>query len=132
MRVSPQTTERLEKWAADSCAVHKLTRGPDGTATLWAQRPESRSSKSMKVMLRTVFANWKSPLQDLGPDWLVLLSPEEFASALQGHHQQKAAPLTKPPVTASPPRDVGQTLTALSEGFDQRSWAAWEAITCAG
>ena len=120
------TEGRLDRWAAENCVRHKLSRLPDGCLALWAQRGDARNAKSTKVCLRTVFSNWGAPLVDLSPSWLVLLTRDEFEEATA---TQPPRPETPPPCPM-PYRDVAATpleavaCLSLSAGFDERAAAA--------
>ena len=134
------TEKRLAHWAAESCVSHKLTRLPDGCLALWAQRGDARSSNSTKVCLRTVFSNWGTPLVDLPPDWLVLMTRGEFEEATvtrPPHPCTGLSSLHQEPCTGighEPWRNVaashldGVTLRSLSPGFDKRAAAALAAL----
>ena len=140
------TEKRLESWAAANCVNHKLSRGSDGCLSLWAQRGDARNAKSTKVCLRTVFSNWGTPLVDLSPSWLVLLTRGEFEEATA---TQPPCPETPPPRLCTdldllhqepcagnghaPCRNVAAShldgvILSLSPGFDERAAAALAAL----
>ena len=141
------TEARLDRWAAENCVRHKLTRLPDGCLALWAQRGDARNAKSTKVCLRTVFSNWGTPLVDLSPSWLVLLTRAEFDE--EATATQPPCPETPPPRLCTdldllhqepcagnghvPCRNVAAShldgvVLSLSPGFDERAAAALAAL----
>ena len=135
------TEKRIESWAAANCVRHKLVRLPDGCLALWAQRGDARNAKSTKVCLRTVFSNWGTPLVDLSPSWLALLTRAEFEAEATATQPPRLCTdldlLHQEPCTGNghePCRNVaashldGVTLLSLSPGFDERAAAALAAL----
>ena len=155
------TEKRLEEWAQSHFVTHEVARTPAGDVVLHAQRGETKSSKSHKMALRTLFQNWGVPLGVAGNDWLQLLPFEEFSEAV-GQAGVTAPPRTKhePPPGTTTQRPCGSTgrpastervsappdgtvktpiyLTALPGGFDERAGRMYKqlleqhrAIACA-
>ena len=124
------TTARFERWAGEHCVRHLLVLEEDGSRTLFAQRHVPKTVKSVKVCLRTVFANWAQPLADLDPAWLALLTREEFEKATSAPAKAAVAqPQCSEPrryVVADPAATT--VLPALSPGFDERAAVALAAL----
>ena len=116
--IDEQLASRLDGWADENCARHRLTRDTDGSYLFYAERCESRTNKAARVCLRTVFSNWKTPLS-VRPDWLALLSEAQFEEAIgRGGSPPEAAS-----VQPVPGWQEGVTIRCLSPGFDKRAAA---------
>ena len=133
------TEARLDRWAAENCVRHKLSRLPDGCLALWAQRGEARSSKSTRVCIRTVFSNWGTKFVDLPPDWLELVTRAEFEEAAMPQPPRLCTDLDllhQEPCTGNghePCRNVAAShldgvMLSLRPGFDERAAAALAAL----
>ena len=118
--IDEQLASRLDGWADENCARHRLTRDTDGSYLFYAERCESRTNKAARVCLRTVFSNWKTPLS-VRPDWLALLSEEQFEEAIgRGGSPPEAVPVQPVP---APWQEGVTVLLSLSPGFDKRAAA---------
>ena len=117
--IDEQLASRLDGWADENCARHRLSRDTDGSYVLYAERFEPKTNKAARVGLRTVFANWKMPLS-VRAGWLALLSEEQFEEATgRGGSPPEAAS-----VQPVPGWQEGVTiLSCLSPGFDKRAAA---------
>ena len=76
--------ERLEKWAAANCVEHVLVRDAEDNVALYAMRSSGRSARQFQTLLRTLTHQWGVKLGKLGDRWLLLPSPEDFQTAVQG------------------------------------------------
>ncbi len=80
-----EAEERIEHWARNSCASHRISRDEDGRLTLHARRREAKSARVLQAHLRTLTSTrWKMHLGELPKGWLRLLSSAEFDAAVQG------------------------------------------------
>lgn len=116
---------RIGEWARTNCIKHKVVHavgGDDTDVELYAQRPEAKSSKSIKMMLRAVFQNWGSPLDAGVSDWLRLLSKSEFEEAIEEDAIQVVARARHAPVSAVAAPDM------LSAGFDTRAFKLYNKL----
>ena len=116
--IDEQLASRLDGWADENCARHRLTRNADGSYLFYAERCEPRTNKAARVCLRTVFSNWKTPLS-VRPDWLALLSQQQFEEAIGRESPPEAVPARPVPE----PWQEGVVLLSLSPGFDERGAA---------
>ena len=124
---------RVAEWARgafDACAV---LRTPGGRVELYARRGEPRSSKSLKMMLRSLFHNWNQALEMEDNSWLQLLTREEFLRAAGGAEEESRAPppseSTPTADAPSPPRRVWEgVFGALPPDFDERALRAYHQL----
>ena len=130
-RLDQNTEGRVIEWAQCAFDACRVVRAPNGLVALYARRSAPRSSKSYKMMLRTVFQNWNEPLEIEGSGWLRLLTSAEFSAAV-GETSVAAAPREEQcgasgesdapaEPTLSTRGGHGQYLTCLSAGFDERA-----------
>lgn len=121
--IDEQLASRLEGWADENCARHRLSRDTDGSYVLYAERFEPKTNKAARVCLRTVFSNWKTPLS-VRPDWLTLLSESHFEEGI-GCGTTPSPPEAVPvqPVPPEPWQEGVTVLLSLSPGFDERGAA---------
>ena len=122
------TKERVTEWAQRNLVASKVLCTTDGVE-LFGQRSESKNSKALKMMIRTLFQNWAIALQINRSDWLGLLTEEEFAQAMKplpGKSDQSIAgearsvqPRLRQP-TVHNCREAGFR-THLSANFDEES-----------
>ena len=60
---------RLRRWASD-CEEYSWVRDESNRATLFFARAESRTTRQMQSLLRTLTARWRTPLGPLEVGWL--------------------------------------------------------------
>jgi hypothetical protein len=135
--------ERLERWSRAQFAAHSLSRSPVGDTVLYASCPCGKTKKSFGMAIRTVFKNWRAPLE-LRDEWLEMISHADYEV---GAGAPEAARIKdepwQPNVARTPVSDTtpavstefeGAVKTRLSEGFDMRAGAMWrqlQTISCA-
>ncbi len=124
------SVSRTAEWARANCVKHRIVHAAGGNVELYAQRPEAKSSKSFKMMMRAVFQNWGLPLDAASSDWLRLLSRSEFEQVAEGV-PQVAAQAAHTPAGAAPStakRTLMQEAARLPADFDERSLAVWRRL----
>ena len=72
---------RLRRWASD-CEEYSWVRDKSNRATLFFARAESRTTRQMQSLLRTLTARWRLPLGKLEAGWLQPLSVDEYRAAV--------------------------------------------------
>ena len=72
---------RLRRCASD-CEEYSWVRDDSNRATLYFARAESRTTRQMQSLLRTLTARWRLPLGKLEAGWLQPLSVDEFRAAV--------------------------------------------------
>ena len=128
---------RLRRWAS-GCEEYSWERDDSNRATLYFARAESRTTRQMQSLLRTLTSRWRLPLGKLEAGWLQPLSVDEFraavstAGAAEGarpHAEeppQVAVPTMAPPLPcAGAAAGPGVVLEGLPAGFDKRAREAY-------
>ena len=129
---------RLRRWASD-CEEYSWVRDDSNRATLYFARAESRTTRQMQSLLRTLTARWRLPLGKLEAGWLQPLSVDEYRAATstagaadgaEPHAEelpQRAVPTVAPPLGPCTGAAAGQgvVLESLPAGFDTRARAAY-------
>ena len=77
---APELVSRLVQWASASCQAHCVARSDD-TVSLYLQRHDAKTVRSMQSLLRTLTARWGLPMGDLGKGWLELCTEEDMQLA---------------------------------------------------
>ena len=125
---------RLRRWASD-CEEYSWVRDESNRATLFFARAESRTTRQMQSLLRTLTSRWRLPLGKLEAGWLQPFSNEEYraavstAGAAEGAREPpritvpKMAPPLGPCTGAA--AGPGVVLESLPAGFDTRARAAY-------
>ena len=72
---------RLRLWAS-GCEEYCWVRDASNLATLYFARAESRTTRQMQSLLRTLTARWRLPLGKLEAGWLQPLSVDEYRAAV--------------------------------------------------
>ena len=72
---------RLRRWASD-CEEYSWVRDESNRATFFFARAESRTTRQMQSLLRTLTSRWRLPLGKLEAGWLQPLSVDEFRAAV--------------------------------------------------
>ena len=72
---------RLRLWAS-GCEEYSWVRDASNRATLYFVRAESRTTRQMQSLLRTLTARWRTPLGHLEAGWLLPLSADEYRAAV--------------------------------------------------
>ena len=147
---APELVSRLVQWASASCPAHCVARSGDDIS-LYLQRQDAKTVRSMQSLLRTLTARWGLPMGDLGKGWLEMCTAEDVQMAARaecGASEAAAAGVradppqeqsrracaerwkllhSSPPVRAPPPcaamlaDGTGVILHELSPGFDRRA-----------
>ncbi len=126
---------RLRRWASD-CEEYSWVRDDSNRATLYFVRAESRTTRQMQSLLRTLTSRWRSPLGKLEAGWLQPLSVDEYRAAVSTAGAAECArepPQIAVPTMAPPPAGPctgaaagpGVVLERLSAGFDTRAREAY-------
>ena len=128
---------RLRNWAS-GCEEYSWVRDDSNRATLFFARAESRTTRQMQSLLRTLTSRWRLPLGKLEAGWLQPLSVEEFRAAVStagaaggarphaDEPPQIAVPtMARPPPCTSAAAGPGVVLECLSPGFDRRAREAY-------
>ena len=126
---------RLRNWAS-GCEEYSWVRDDSSNrATLFFARAESRTTRQMQSLLRTLTARWRLPLGKLEAGWLQPFSVDEYRAAVSTATAAKSA--REQPQTAVPPvapplgpctgaaAGPGVVLESLPSGFDTRARAAY-------
>ena len=137
---------RLRLWAS-GCEEYSWVRDASNRATLYFARAESRTTRQMQSLLRTLTSRWRLPLGKLEAGWLQPLSVDDYRAAVStAGAAESAAPHANeppqiaertvvPPLHAGPSTDAavwpGVVLQQLSADFDRRSREAYEALALA-
>ena len=116
-------------------------RDDSNRATLYFARVESRTTRQMQSLLRTLTSRWRLPLGKLEAGWLQPLSVDEYRAAVS---TAGAAEGARPHADESPPIAVhtmappfpcagaaavpGVVLEHLSADFDRRAREAYLAL----
>ena len=125
---------RLRRWAS-RCEEHSWVRDAGNRATLFFARAESRTTRQMQSLLRTLTSRWRLPLGKLEACWLQPLSVEEYRAAVS---TATAAESARPPPRITVPKMApplgpctgaaagpGVVLESLPAGFDTRAQEAY-------
>ena len=125
---------RLRRWASD-CEEYSWVRDESNRATLFFARAESRTTRQMQSLLRTLTARWRLPLGKLEAGWLQPLSVDEYRAAVSTataaeiarEPPQITVPTVAPPLGPCTGAAAGQgvVLESLPPGFDTRARAAY-------
>ena len=125
---------RLRRWAS-ACIEYTWVRDDNNRATLYFARAESRTTRQMQSLLRTLTARWRTPLGPLGVCWLQPLSADEYRAAVSTATAAESAreppritvPKMAPPLGPCTGAAAGQgvVLESLPAGFDTRARAAY-------
>ena len=131
---------RLRHWAS-GCEEYSWVRDASNRATLYFARAESRTTRQMQSLLRTLTSRWRLPLGKLEAGWLQPLSVDEYraavstAGAAEGARPhadeppQIAVPTMAPPLPcAGAAAGPGVVLECLPPGFDERAQEAYLAL----
>ena len=104
-------------------------------ATLYFARAESRTTRQMQSLLRTLTARWRTPLGPLEAGWLQPLSVDEYRAAVSTATAAESAreppritvPKMAPPLgpCTGAAAGPGVVLESLPAGFDTRARAAY-------
>ena len=147
---APELVSRLVQWASASCQAHCVARSGDDIS-LYLQRQDAKTVRSMQSWLRKLTARWGLPMGDLGKGWLEMCTAEDVqmaaraecggseaasaacAQAAPAQEQSRCAraergPRSAPPALEAPPCAEAAALLAdgvilheLSPGFDCRA-----------
>ena len=126
---------RLRRWASD-CEEYSWVRDDSNRAALYFARAESRTTRQMQSLLRTLTSRWRLPLGKLEAGWLQPLSVEEYRAAVSTAGAAEGArepPRITVPKMAPPPAGPctgaaagpGVVLESLPAGFDTRAQEAY-------
>ena len=130
---------RLCHWAS-GCGEYSWVRDDSNRATLYFARAESRTTRQMQSLLRTLTARWRLPLGKLDAGWLQPLSVDDYRTAVSTAGAAEGArphadepPQIAVPTMAPPPAGPctgaaagqGVVLESLPPGFDTRARAAY-------
>ena len=128
---------RMRDWAS-GCEEYSWVRDDSNRATLFFARAESRTTRQMQSLLRTLIARWRLPLGKLEAGWLQPLSVEDYraavstAGAAEGArpHADEPPQIAVPTMAPPPPcsgaaAGPGVVLRRLSAGFDRRAREAY-------
>ena len=125
---------RLRLWAS-GCEEYSWVRDASNRATLYFARAESRTTRQMQSLLRTLTARWRLPLGKLEAGWLQPFSVDEYRAAVSTataaesarEQPQTAVPPVAPPLGPCTGAAAGQgvVLESLPAGFDTRARAAY-------
>ena len=126
---------RLRHWAS-GCEEYGWVRDVSNHATLYFARAESRTTRQMQSLLRTLTSRWRTPLGKLEAGWLQPLSVDEYRAAVSTAGAAECArepPQIAVPTMAPPPAGPctgaaagpGVVLERLSAGFDRRARAVY-------
>ena len=125
---------RLRLWAS-GCEEYSWVRDANNRATLYFARAESRTTRQMQSLLRTLTARWRLPLGKLEAGWLQPLSVDEYRAAVSTataaeiarEPHQIAVPTVAPPLGPCTGAAAGQgvVLESLPAGFETRARAAY-------
>ena len=123
---------RLRRWAS-ARIEYTWVRDDNNRATLYFARAESRTTRQMQSLLRTLTAQWRLPLGKLEAGWLQPLSVDEYRVAVstataaeiarEPHHI--ALPTVAPPLGPCTGAAAGVVLESLPAGFDTRAQEAY-------
>ena len=114
-------------------------RDASNRATLYFARAESRTTRQMQSLMRTLTARWRLPLGKLEAGWLQPLSVDEYRAVvstagaaedaqLHAHEPpQIAVPTVAPPLgpCTGAVAGLGVALEHMSAGFDKRAREAF-------
>ena len=130
---------RLRHWAS-GCEEYSWVRDDSNRATLFFARAESRTTRQMQSLLRTLTSRWRLPLGKLEAGWLQPLSVDEYRAAVSTAGAADGArphadepPQIAVPTMAPPPggpctgaaAGPGVVLEHLAAGFDRRAREAY-------
>ena len=110
-------------------------RDESNRATHFFARAESRTTRQMQSLLRTLTARWRLPLGKLEAGWLQPLSADEYRAAVSTATAAESAreppritvPKMAPPLGPCTGAAAGQgvVLESLPAGFDTRAQEAY-------
>ena len=130
---------RLRHWAS-GCEEYGWVHDDSNRATLYFARAESRTTRQMQSLLRTLTSRWRLPLGKLDAGWLQPLSVDDYRTAVStagaaegvrphADEPPKIAVPTMAPPPAGPCTGAaagpGVVLERLSAGFDTRAREAY-------
>ena len=129
---------RLRLWAS-GCEEYSWVRDASDRATLYFARAESRTTRQMQSLLRTLTARWRLPLGKLEAGWLQPLSVDEYRAVVSkagaaedarphaDEPPQIAVPTVAPPLGPCTGAAVGPGVVQenLSADFDRRAREAY-------
>ena len=95
---------RLSQWGASACIEYTWVRDDNNRATLYFARAESRTTRQMQSLLRTLTARWRLPLGKLEAGWLQPLSVDEYRAVVStaGAAEDARPHADEPPQIAVP------------------------------
>ena len=142
---APELLSRLVQWASASCQAHCVARSGDDVS-LYLQRQDAKTVRSMQSWLRKLTARWGLPMGDLGKGRLEMCTAEdvqiaaraecggsEAASAAcaqadpaqeqsrRARAEREKLPRSAPPALEAPALLANGVLHELSPGFDCRA-----------
>ena len=117
--------QQLGAWMNSQYVNGFLLTNDEGVTTSHAERKDERSAKSHKISLRNV---WKL---DFPPDFLTLVSRDDFRVALAHASGPSAAPDTQSYIPEPCGVEALRCCTSLSPGFDKRAQELLAAIGAA-
>jgi hypothetical protein len=116
---------QLGPWMSSRYVSGSLVTSDEGATTLHAESRDERSAKSHKLSLRNA---WKL---DFPPDFLALLSRDDFQDAVAHATGPKEAPDTQSYVPEPYGVEALRCCTSLPPAFDQRAQELLAAIGAA-
>ena len=112
---------RLRHWAS-GCEEYSWVRDASNRATLYFARAESRTTRQMQSLLRTLTSRWCLPLGKLEAGWLQPLSVDDYRAAVStaGAAESAAPHANEPPQIAErtvvPPLHAGPSIARSVSG----------------
>ena len=99
---APELVSRLAQWASASCQAHCVARSGDDIS-LYLQRQDAKTVRSMQSWLRKLTARWGLPMGDLGKGWLEMCTAEDVHMAARA--ECGASEAAAAGALASPPQE---------------------------
>ena len=126
---APELVSRLAQWASASCQAHCVARSGDDIS-LYLQRQDAKTVRSMQSWLRKLTARWGFPLGDLGKGWLEMCTAEDVQIAARagcGGSEAASAACAQ----ADPAQEQSRRARAEREKLPRSAPPALEAPPCA-
>ena len=125
---APELVSRLAQWASASCQAHCVARSGDDIS-LYLQRQDAKTVRSMQSWLRKLTARWGFPMGDLGKGWLEMSTAEDVQLAARA--ECGASEAAAAGVHADPPQEQSRRARAEREKLPRSAPPALEAPPCA-
>ena len=115
---------RLRQWAS-GCEECSWVRDDNNRAALYFARAESRTTRQMQSLLRTLTSRWGLPLGKLEAGWLQALTADEYRAAVSA---ASAAESAEPHADAEPPQNAEHTIVPRHHASPCTEAAAQRAV----